>query len=60
MLRLPIIKAAINGSRTKLDSPNIPTSKEEILEEAKRSVIAGAKQIHFHARDSDDKESRFG
>ncbi|MFC0318242.1 MULTISPECIES: 3-keto-5-aminohexanoate cleavage protein [Olivibacter] len=60
MLRSPIIKAAINGSRTKLDSPNIPTSKEEILEEAKRSVIAGAKQIHFHVRDDNGRETLDG
>ncbi|WP_166670753.1 3-keto-5-aminohexanoate cleavage protein [Olivibacter sp. XZL3] len=59
-LTSPLIKAAINGSRTKLDSTKIPTSKEEILAEAKLSVIAGAQQIHFHVRDKNGRETLDG
>ncbi|WP_029902420.1 3-keto-5-aminohexanoate cleavage protein [Prevotella sp. 10(H)] len=55
-----IIKAALNGGRTKIDNPNVPVTVEEILNEAVQSVIAGAQEIHFHVRDKNGIESLNG
>src|SRR4030095_10794510 len=55
-----ILQVALNGARTKDDNPNIPTTSEEILSEAKQSVTAGAQEIHFHVRDKNGKETLDG
>ncbi len=53
----PLIIAALNGSRLKSDHPKIPVSSEELVKSATESVLAGAKEIHFHVRDQDGNET---
>lgn len=51
------IKAALNGSRSKADHPNVPVTTDELVEAAKSAVLAGADAIHFHVRDRNGKET---
>jgi uncharacterized protein (DUF849 family) len=49
-----IISAALTGVlTTRRQSPAIPYTAEEIAEEARRSVDAGASVVHIHARKDD-------
>lgn len=49
-----IINAALTGMvPTKADSPHVPVSCEEIIEDARRCRDAGASIVHLHARDAD-------
>lgn len=51
MSRKTIITAALTGVlATRAQSPAIPYTPEEIAEEARRSVEAGASIVHIHAR----------
>lgn len=51
------IEAALNGSRSKADHPNIPITTAELVAAAKGAVLAGAGAIHFHVRDHNGKET---
>lgn len=47
-----IINAAITGMiPARKDSPHVPLSPEEIIEDAVRCIRAGASIVHLHARD---------
>lgn len=49
-----IINAAITGMvPMKKDNPHVPVSPEEIAEDARRCVEAGASIVHLHAREPD-------
>uniref|UniRef100_UPI0035AE5105 3-keto-5-aminohexanoate cleavage protein n=1 Tax=Promineifilum sp. TaxID=2664178 RepID=UPI0035AE5105 len=51
-----IITAALTGVlTTRQQSPAIPYTPEEIAEEARRSVEAGASIVHIHARQDDGR-----
>ncbi|HIP73727.1 MAG TPA: 3-keto-5-aminohexanoate cleavage protein, partial [Anaerolineae bacterium] len=51
MVSKTIITAALTGVlTTRQQSPAIPYTPEEIAEEARRSVDAGASIVHIHAR----------
>jgi uncharacterized protein (DUF849 family) len=52
-----VIKAALNGGRTRAEHPGIPITPEELAAGAKESVAAGAGAIHFHVRGADGRES---
>jgi uncharacterized protein (DUF849 family) len=52
-----VIKAALNGGRTRAEHPGIPITPQELARSAKESIAAGAACIHFHVRGSDGKES---
>jgi uncharacterized protein (DUF849 family) len=52
-----VIKAALNGGRTRAEHRAIPITPEEIAASAKESVAAGAAAIHFHVRGANGKES---
>jgi uncharacterized protein (DUF849 family) len=52
-----LIKAALNGGRTRPEHPRVPISPEELAASAKESVAAGAGAIHFHVRGPDGRES---
>ncbi|MFX1707315.1 3-keto-5-aminohexanoate cleavage protein [Chitinophaga sp. CC14] len=51
------IKAALNGSRSKADHPDIPVTTAELVAAATSAVLAGAGAIHFHVRDHNGKET---
>lgn len=49
-----IINAAITGMiPTRKNSPHVPLSPKEIIEDAVRCIRAGASIVHLHARDED-------
>jgi 3-keto-5-aminohexanoate cleavage enzyme len=50
-MRKVVITAAVNGNRMHTPGAAIPVSPEEIGEDARRCVEAGAAVVHFHARD---------
>jgi uncharacterized protein (DUF849 family) len=52
-----LIKAALNGGRTRAEHPAIPISPAELAASAKECVAAGAGAIHFHVRGADGRES---
>jgi uncharacterized protein (DUF849 family) len=52
-----LIKAALNGGRTRTEHPSVPITPEELAASAKESVAAGAGAIHFHVRSADGRES---
>ena len=52
-----MIKAALNGGRTRAEHPNIPITPEELAGSAREAIAAGAACIHFHVRGPDGKES---
>jgi uncharacterized protein (DUF849 family) len=52
-----VIKAALNGGRTRAEHPAIPITPEELAISARESVAAGAQAIHFHVRGPDGRES---
>jgi uncharacterized protein (DUF849 family) len=52
-----LIKAALNGGRTRSEHPAIPITRDELAASAKESVAAGARAIHFHVRDAAGRES---
>ena len=52
-----MIKVALNGSRNKIDHPNIPITTAELINSAKASIVAGANAIHFHVHDFEGNET---
>jgi len=52
-----LIKAALNGGRTRAEHPAIPVSPAELAASAKECVAAGAGSIHFHVRGAHGRES---
>lgn len=52
-----LIKAAINGGRSKAEHPAIPVNPSEIASAVVESLNAGASAIHFHIRSRNGSES---
>ena len=52
-----MIKAALNGGRSRTEHLGIPITPEEIAASAAESVTAGAGAIHFHVRGANGNES---
>ena len=52
-----LIKAAINGGRTKTEHPSIPVSPKEIAAAVVECLNAGATAIHVHIRSREGHES---
>ncbi|HEY1924831.1 MAG TPA: 3-keto-5-aminohexanoate cleavage protein [Candidatus Acidoferrum sp.] len=52
-----LIKAALNGGRSRSENPAIPVTPQELAASAKESVAAGAGAIHFHVRGPGERES---
>lgn len=52
-----LIKAALNGGRTRTEHAGVPITPEELAASAKEAVAAGAGAIHFHVRSADGGES---
>ena len=52
-----LIKAAINGGRTKAEHPAIPVTPEELVSDVLECLNAGARAIHLHVRSSTGTES---
>jgi uncharacterized protein (DUF849 family) len=52
-----LIKAAINGSRTRVEHRAIPVTPEQEAREASLAIAAGAGAIHVHVRNAAERES---
>lgn len=52
-----LIKAAINGSRTRSEHPAVPITAEEQGRAARGAAAAGAGAVHVHVRGADGLES---
>jgi uncharacterized protein (DUF849 family) len=52
-----LVQAALNGSRTHDENPAVPISPAELAASAKDAVAAGARELHFHVRAADGRES---
>jgi uncharacterized protein (DUF849 family) len=52
-----LIQAALNGTRTGDDNPGVPISPAELAFSAKDAVAAGARELHFHVRALNGRES---
>lgn len=52
-----LIKAAINGGRSKNEHPSIPVSPDEIASAVLECLKSGAAAIHFHIRSQGSRES---
>ena len=52
-----LIKAAINGSRTRNEHPSVPVTTEQEAREARLAVAAGAGAIHVHVRGAAEREN---
>jgi uncharacterized protein (DUF849 family) len=48
----PLLEAALNGARPRTEHPGIPRTPEELAEEARASVDAGARALHLHPYDA--------
>jgi len=55
-----LIKAALNGGRSRSERSAIPITPQELASSAKEVVAAGAGAIHFHVRGVDERESLDG
>lgn len=51
------VKAAINGSRTPDEHPNLPVTPQQLAAAAVEAVEAGAKAVHLHPKGADGKDS---
>ena len=47
-----LLQAALNGTRTRAEHPQIPLSPEQLAMEASAAAAAGAGAIHVHVRDA--------
>jgi uncharacterized protein (DUF849 family) len=52
-----LIKACLNGSRTRAEHPAIPISHPELALDAHHAMVAGAGAVHVHPRAADGTES---
>jgi uncharacterized protein (DUF849 family) len=53
----PLLKACLNGARTRGEHPAIPRTPDELAAEARDAVDGGAKVLHVHPYDADDQET---
>ncbi|TCC66327.1 hypothetical protein E0H73_05420 [Kribbella pittospori] len=52
-----LIKACLNGDRSRADHPGVPVTPEELAAEGAAAVRAGAQALHVHPRGADERES---
>ncbi|TDC13897.1 3-keto-5-aminohexanoate cleavage protein, partial [Kribbella albertanoniae] len=52
-----MIKACLNGDRTRADHPGVPITPAELADAAAAAVQAGADALHLHPRGADERES---
>jgi uncharacterized protein (DUF849 family) len=52
-----LVKACLNGDRSRADHPGVPITPIELAREAEAAVRAGAQALHIHPRGADEKES---
>ncbi|MDQ3161732.1 MAG: 3-keto-5-aminohexanoate cleavage protein [Actinomycetota bacterium] len=53
----PLLKACLNGSRTRQEHPAIPRTPDELAADGRAAVEAGAKILHLHPYDATGAET---
>lgn len=53
----PLLKACLNGARSRDEHPALPITSAELAADAQACVRAGADAVHLHPRDRDGRES---
>jgi uncharacterized protein (DUF849 family) len=53
----PLLEVALNGSRSTDEHPRIPRTPDELAEEARACVEAGARVVHLHPYDAAGRET---
>lgn len=53
----PLLKACLNGDRTRDEHPAVPRGPDELAAEARASVEAGARVLHLHPYDAAGAET---
>jgi len=53
----PLLKACLNGSRTRQEHPAIPRTPDELAADGRAAVEAGAKVLHLHPYDATGAET---
>jgi uncharacterized protein (DUF849 family) len=54
---MTLIKAAVNGGRTRAEAPGVPLTPDEIAADAADALAAGAAVVHAHVRTADGGQS---
>lgn len=52
-----MLKAALNGGRTRAEHPTVPVTPHELAAAARSAVQAGADALHLHPRDDGEAET---
>jgi uncharacterized protein (DUF849 family) len=52
-----LLKACLNGDRTRADHPAVPFTPDDLARDAKAAVAAGAQALHVHPRDSSGRQT---
>ncbi|WBQ03588.1 3-keto-5-aminohexanoate cleavage protein [Kribbella sp. CA-293567] len=52
-----VLKACLNGDRSRADHPGVPITPAELAQSAYDAALAGAVAVHFHPRGADGRES---
>jgi uncharacterized protein (DUF849 family) len=52
-----IVKACLNGDRSRADHPGVPVTPAELAQAAYDAAVAGADAVHFHPRGVSGRES---
>jgi uncharacterized protein (DUF849 family) len=55
--RASLLEVALNGSRSTTEHPRIPRTPDQLAEEARASVEAGARALHLHPYDAAGHET---
>ena len=55
-----LIEVGLNEAVARSEHPNVPIAPEEIADDILECAAAGASIVHFHARDPDSGEQRYG
>jgi uncharacterized protein (DUF849 family) len=54
---MTLVKACLNGNRSRHEHPALPVSPAELALETHHAMIAGAGAVHVHPRTADGTES---
>ena len=50
---MTMLQACLNGNRPRSDHPAVPITPQELAEDARRALAAGARELHVHPRGPD-------
>ena len=54
---MTMLQACLNGNRPRSDHPAVPITPQELAEDARRALAAGARELHVHPRGPDGEDT---